>query len=112
MKRFETLKDIVENGFCLSCGLCKELAPEGVIEMQWAPNGQLRPRTSRPLTPDEEDAIVQICPGINQTGPFDQPLVQPDNVWGDLRRVLMGWATDPDTRFQASTGGVMTSINR
>jgi coenzyme F420 hydrogenase subunit beta len=112
MKRFESLKDIVDNGFCLSCGLCKELAPEGTIEMQWAPNGHLRPRTSRPLTPEEEDAIVQICPGINQTGPFDQPLVQPSNVWGDLRRVVMGWATDPDTRFQASTGGVMTSINR
>ena len=93
MKRFQSLKDIVDNGFCLSCGLCKELAPEGTIEMQWAPNGHLRPRTSRPLTPEEEDAIVQICPGINQTGPFDQPLVQPSNVW--VTSDASSWAGPP-----------------
>jgi coenzyme F420 hydrogenase subunit beta len=112
MKRFESLKDIVENGFCLSCGLCKELAPEGVITMAWAPNGQLRPNTARALTADEDAAIVEICPGINQTGPFESDLVNPHPLWGDMRRVVMGYATDPDTRFRASTGGVMTSINR
>jgi coenzyme F420 hydrogenase subunit beta len=80
--------------------------------MEWAPNGQLRPRTSRPLTPDEDAAIVQVCPGINQTGPFNEPRARPHDVWGDLRRVVMAWAADPDIRLRASTGGVMTAINR
>ena len=112
MNRFETLKDIVENGFCLSCGLCKGCAPEGVIEMVQSPIGQIRPSTNRLLTAEEDKAIVDICPGINQTGPFDDTLVRPNSVWGDLRRVVIAWSGDPETRFKASTGGVMTSINR
>jgi coenzyme F420 hydrogenase subunit beta len=111
VKHFETLKDIVENGFCLSCGLCKELAP-GAIDMRWASNGHIRPQVSRALTPEEDAAIVRVCPGINQTGPFDEPLQRPNAVWGDVRKVVMAWAADPEVRFKASTGGVLSAINR
>ncbi|MDA1035996.1 MAG: Coenzyme F420 hydrogenase/dehydrogenase, beta subunit C-terminal domain [Chloroflexi bacterium] len=112
MKRFESLRDIVENGYCMSCGLCTGCAPDGVIQMRWSNNGHLRPRTTRDLTIKEEDAIVRICPGINQTGPFNAPLVRGNHVWGELRRVAMSWASDPNVRFRSSTGGVIAAINR
>ena len=112
MRRFESLNDIVENGFCLSCGLCKDCAPEGTIEMAWTGNGQIRPQANRPLTVEENAAVLRLCPGINQTGPFDEPMVHGDDVWGEQRRVVMGWAADQEVRFHASTGGAMTAINR
>ncbi len=35
-----------------------------------------------------------------------------DSVWGEHRRVARGHATDPYLRFHASSGGVMTAVNR
>lgn len=115
MRRFAGLNDIVQNGFCTSCGLCTTCAPEGVVQMGWSDAGQLRPRTSRPLTPDEDAAVLQLCPGVNMTGPFGGQRGGREgmsDVWGELRRVVTAWAGDAETRFAASTGGVMTSVNR
>jgi coenzyme F420 hydrogenase subunit beta len=110
MKRFESLSEIVSHGYCLSCGLCTQVV-DG-IEMALTTEDQLRPRPSRRLTPDDEARIVAICPGISVTGPFGDDLAFPDPVWGDVRTTHEGWATDPETRFRASAGGVMTAINR
>jgi coenzyme F420 hydrogenase subunit beta len=112
MRRFEGLADIVENGFCTSCGLCTLCAPEGVIQMGWAANGQLRPRPARALTPDEDAAIVRLCPGVTQQGPFTGPDAPHDAVWGPVGRVVWAWAADPQTRLRASTGGAMSAVNR
>lgn len=113
MRRFKSLKDIVENGFCMSCGLCTGCAPEGVIQMGWAANGQLRPKASRELLPEEDAAVLRLCPGINQTGPFvDGPPANGDVVWGEPQRVVTAWSSDPDVRFRSSTGGATSAINR
>lgn len=110
MKRFTSLGDIVSGGYCLSCGLCTQLA-DGV-EMALTRDDQLRPRARRTLTSEEQARIVRLCPGVSVTGPFGNGLVRPDPVWGDVRTTHEGWASDPDTRFRASAGGVMTAINR
>ena len=110
MKRFETLAEIVSHGYCLSCGLCTQVV-DG-LEMALTRDDQLRPRPSRPLTPEDEARIVAICPGVTIEGPFGQEMAFPDPVWGDVRTTHEGWASDPDTRFRASAGGVMTAINR
>jgi len=112
MRRFSTLKDIVSGGYCLSCGLCTQVVDDGAIEMRLTRDDQLRPRVRRALTKAEEARIVQLCPGVSVTGPFGVDMIAPDPVWGDIRGTYEGWATDADTRFRASAGGVMTAINR
>jgi len=112
VNRFKGLRDIVENGFCMSCGLCTGCAPDGVVTMAWSDNGQLRPQLSRELSQGEDAAVLRLCPGVNQTGPFDGTRSDLDYVWGELRRVAMAWSADPGTRLRSSTGGVMTSVNR
>ena len=109
---FERLTDIVENGYCMGCGLCTQVVEPGAIEMGFTGNGQIRPRARRALEPGEEARICRVCPGVSVTGPFDGTLERPDAVWGDLRRVVSGHAADAALRFRASTGGVMTAINR
>lgn len=109
--QFASLDDIVDNGFCIGCGLCVPLAPSGRIEMLPGDNGHRRPRPAAPLAAEEEAAILRLCPGVNVTGPFGSEV--PGNpVWGHERRVATGWATDPEVRHRASTGGVMTAVNR
>ncbi len=67
MRRFEGLADIVENRFCTSCGLCTLCAPEGVVQMGWAANGQLRPRAARPprawREPSQRERQPRTSPG-------------------------------------------------
>ncbi len=108
---FGSLADIVDNGYCIGCGLCVPLAPAGRIEMVPAPNGHRRPVAAAPIPAAEEAAILRHCPGINLTGPFPpgSPPVNP--VWGVEARVATGWASDPELRRRASTGGVMSAVN-
>ena len=107
---FHSVQQIVEQGYCVSCGLCEGLS-EGAVPMQFLTSGQLRPNPAQ-ITPEVEAQILEICPGINVTGPFEVPLQNPDPIWGDLRDVVMGWASDAETRFRSSAGGVMTALNR
>ena len=107
---FHSVQQIVEQGYCVSCGLCEALS-EGAVPMQFLTSGQLRPNPAQ-ITPEVEAQILEICPGINVTGPFEVPLQNPDPIWGDLRDVVMGWASDAETRFRSSAGGVMTALNR
>ncbi len=108
---FDGLGDIVGNGFCIGCGLCRALAPSAAIEMREAPNGHLRPEPRRPIPAAEEAAILALCPGINVTGPFGGG-GDLDPVWGKVRRVVRGHAADPDIRFRAASGGLMTAVSQ
>ncbi|WP_166418156.1 Coenzyme F420 hydrogenase/dehydrogenase, beta subunit C-terminal domain [Cochlodiniinecator piscidefendens] len=112
MRQFQTLGEIVDNGFCIGCGLCKAIAPNAAIEMREAAHGHLRPAPTRLLEKDEEKAILGSCPGINVTGPFSAD-TKPgfDAIWGECRRIARGYAQDKALRFAASSGGIMTAIN-
>jgi coenzyme F420 hydrogenase subunit beta len=112
-KGFSTLEEIVGNGFCIGCGLCAAVAPAARIEMRLARHGHLRPVARAEISPQDQASIVRHCPGVTVAGPFGGPATVPlDPVWGAVGRVARGHATDPDLRFRASSGGVMTAINR
>jgi coenzyme F420 hydrogenase subunit beta len=112
-KGFASLDDIVSNGFCIGCGLCAAVAPAARIEMRLAGHGHLRPVAQAAITEEDQARIVRHCPGVTVKGPFaDQTDAPLDDVWGANRRVTRGYATDRALRFRASSGGVMTAINR
>ncbi len=114
MTGFGSLEDVVSNGFCIGCGLCAAVAPGAGIRMVPAASHEhLRPLPSRPLTDDEQERFLATCPGIRVSGPFTgAPRDGVDSIWGECRRVARGHASDSDLRFRASTGGVMTAVNR
>ena len=85
---------------------------DDAISMATTKDDQLRPKPNRVLTPDEDRKIVEVCPGVTVNGPFNGEMASPDPVWGDIRAAKMGWATDPEIRFIASAGGVMTAVNK
>lgn len=70
--------------------------------------GYNRPVAIGPVSADEERAIATGCPGA---------VVEPwsgaarvDPTWGPYRRVMTGAATDPVTRFEGSSGGVISAL--
>jgi coenzyme F420 hydrogenase subunit beta len=67
-----------------------------------------RPDPIAPLSPDEDRAIAEICPGLGQE------VVRGDRersvLWGPYRSVATGWATDPDLRHAGASGGALSAI--
>ena len=110
-----SLNEIVENGLCIGCGLCRSLAGSQEIEIIMTPEGRLRPVARSALSHSTLTRINAVCPGTRIAGP---PQAQTDaatltdTVWGPAERVSLGYAGDPAVRFQASSGGVLTALGQ
>ncbi len=108
-----TLADIVTNGLCMGCGLCASLAGPDRVAMRWTQEGRLRPVAAAPLDAATLDLINAVCPGLHVEG-MDAATAGPgaafDTAFGYAQALWRGWSGDPDIRFRAATGGVLTTL--
>lgn len=103
------LAEIVDSGLCIGCGLCKSIAPES-IEIRMTDYGGERPTETAPLTDDEVGLINKVCPGL--TVELADSDVQRDPMWGPVARLVRGYSAEPEVRFEAATGGVLSGLGR
>ncbi|MDX1784586.1 MAG: Coenzyme F420 hydrogenase/dehydrogenase, beta subunit C-terminal domain [Roseovarius sp.] len=102
-----SVREVVENGLCIGCGLCEALGPER-WRMTMTPEGRLRPAPLEPELPAADAAILAACPGvIAEATPQG---ANEDPVWGSYTHMGEAWAGDADIRFRAATGGVLTAL--
>lgn len=102
-----SIRAVVEHGLCIGCGLCEALAP-GRWRMAMTHQERLRPM---PLVPEDDAAdaaILAACPGAVAEATAEGE--QTDPVWGSYTHMGEAWAGDPDIRFRAATGGVLTAL--
>lgn len=107
------LETIVMHGLCAGCGLCASLAGEGQVEMGLTAAGHMRPQVRAPLDAGTMDRIRATCPGITLTGPDPAQVGekgQVHDVWGPIRTIHRGWASDAGLRFHSAAGGAMTAL--
>ncbi len=113
MSPAERLNRISEQGLCVGCGLCQTIAGPDQVRVEMTPTGYERPVIVGDIDHATVDKIYDVCPGIRVEG-LPQGLVdastQHDKVWGAYRRVVRAFASDPDIRHRASTGGVLTAL--
>ena len=100
MQHPNSLREIVENGLCIGCGLCQSIAGFERVEMVMVdPPGRLRPKIKQPLDRKTEDAILAACPGARIDEPVDPKRhgqdVKVDPSFGPWHRV---WGAMPRTR--------------
>ncbi|WP_245451657.1 Coenzyme F420 hydrogenase/dehydrogenase, beta subunit C-terminal domain [Mesorhizobium waimense] len=110
-----SLSEIVENGLCIGCGLCRSLAGLGAVEMVMTPEGRERPVARQALDMSTLMRINAVCPGTRIAGPppaqaSDARLM--DTVWGPAERLVLGSAGDPTVQFRGSGGGVLTALGQ
>lgn len=102
-----SLREVVENGLCIGCGLCAAMAPER-WRMAMTAEGRLRPAPHAPEDPAADGAILAACPGAvveaEARGTHD------DALWGSYTTMTEAWAGDPGTRFRAASGGVLSAL--
>ena len=106
----KTLDEIIESGLCIGCGLCVPIAGADRLEMVMTDTGVERPRTKAPISDDALRAINAVCPGLIVE--LEPGAVATDPMWGPIDSIAKGYATDPDVRFEAATGGVLTALGR
>ena len=105
-----TLEEIVGNGLCMGCGICRSVLGPEVLTHSDEEDGLERPREVRPMTAAEIQTLNAICPGINVSFPETESDATHDAMWGNIIRVTQGFASDSDVRFRAATGGALTAL--
>jgi len=107
------LETIVSHGLCTGCGLCASLAGSDRLEMRVTSFGQIRPHAREKIEPDTLERIRSICPGIRVTGADASQVGSAGTmhpVWGPIRSLHRGWASDEAVRFRSAAGGSMTAL--
>ena len=110
-----TLDEIVENGLCIGCGLCRSIAGPDHVDLVMTPEGRERPRACRPLNRVTLERINAVCPGTRIGGGNPESsgiAAMHDTVWGLAERLSIGYARDPLVRFRGSSGGVLTALGQ
>ena len=111
----ERLYAIVEQGLCIGCGLCQSIAGKNRVRVCKTMSGYEQPVVVGELDHATVDRIYQSCPGTRIEG-LPARLIEADtrhdNVWGPWRRMVRAWASDPEVRFEGSTGGIMTALGQ
>ena len=111
----ERLYAIVEQGLCIGCGLCQSVAGSNRVKVTKTPSGYEHPVVVGDLDHATVDTIYDVCPGTRVDGLPDHLVVSDtkvDNVWGPWRRIVLAWASDPEVRFEGSTGGALTALGQ
>lgn len=110
-----TLDQIVENGLCIGCGLCRSIAGSENVELVMTPEGRERPVARRLLNRTTLERINTVCPGTrigSSSSPSAGSTTMQDPVWGSADRLSIGYARDPLVRYRGSSGGVLTALGQ
>lgn len=107
------VQSVVTSGNCSGCGVCVALAPQE-LKMELDESGFLRPVSIHKdggLEDDEpkKTAFQNSCPGYLVDG-LDNTSMNME-PFGNFIQAWKGYAKDPKTRFEGSSGGVLTALS-
>ncbi len=103
MKNSDVIKNIVSDQLCLGCGACVQVSGHGKVDLKLNTEGFLRPVVINDITESEAKAVLNVCPGI-RVGNAEKGADYSD-LWGPVISTHVGWSTNPDIRYAASSGG-------
>lgn len=114
MRERQSIISIVDDGLCLSCGTCVAICPKEaiVLELEWD-SGMYNPNVDISLC-NRCGLCLELCPGgsvdlIQMTRDiFGEDPVNP--LIGNYIDCHIGHSNDPDLRYNASSGGVVTAV--
>ena len=113
MSRPLSVPKIVQSGLCIGCGLCQSIAGADKLALVTTSEGRERPHEVSAPSEDDLKLINAVCPGLHAPGPSREQAEEFDEIWGPKEGPwLIGWAGDPDVRYRAATGGVLTALGQ
>jgi coenzyme F420 hydrogenase subunit beta len=112
VSQIKSLKDVVDWGLCTGCGACYYACSEAAVSLVNIESVGIRPQfnSSSCLTCTK---CLSICPGNSvdaSVAPINSQGKLPDVGFGDAIEIWEGHATDPEIRYRASSGGIITAL--
>lgn len=114
--RVRSFAEVVSAGLCIGCGACYGLGGRGSpLSLEDTPSG-IRPKFDYEASAVSEH--ISVCPGATITDDLHEhhtaaaQSLQDRNadLIGPCCSVMVGSAADTQTRFQASSGGIITAL--
>lgn len=88
----------------MGCGLCSSVLNHESFRMELGTDGFYYPIANQKLSTEDGKMVKKICPGIHiETHPNK-------SIWGNILSVCEAWATNPQIRYKAASGGVVTAL--
>lgn len=113
-RSLKTLSDVVDWGLCIGCGACAYACKRGGVRMVHVESEGFRPVFEDPAC-RECTACLEICPGARVNGNLEighlPKATEADHEFGPTLEIWEGWASDPDLRFRASSGGLLSALS-
>jgi coenzyme F420 hydrogenase subunit beta len=112
VRTIRTIKDVVDWGLCTGCGACYAACDKkGVTLVDVQPVG-IRPQFDASCASCTK--CLSICPGYSidgdlQTGAASKR-TEAEHEFGPALEIWEGHATDPEIRYNGSSGGVVSAL--
>ncbi len=112
-RQIRTLKDVVDWGLCTGCGACFYACRKGGISLVNVESVGIRPRFKSADCASCTECL-SICPGYSVdaslvSGHAARP-TEADHEFGPALEIWEGYAADPEIRYKASSGGLLTAL--
>ena len=112
LRRIRTLQDVVDWGLCIGCGACYYACDRGGVQLVNVENVGIRPRFDGNGCASCTKCL-SICPGYYVDADMETRLpkqTEADHEFGPALEIWEGWASDPEIRYKASSGGLLTAL--
>ena len=112
-RKVQTIQDVVDWGLCIGCGACYSACKMGAVSLVNIEAVGIRPRFNTVQCASCTDCLP-ICPGYRVDGNLETGSLpktsEADHEFGPSLEVWEGYASDPEIRFRASSGGILTAL--
>jgi len=109
----KTIQDVVDWGLCTGCGACYYACTKGGVSLVNVESVGIRPRFDQDAC-RSCTACLSICPGYIVDGDMETGTLpkttKADHEFGPVLEIWEGWATDPEIRYKASSGGILSAL--
>jgi len=114
MKTIQTIADIVAWRMCVGCGACAFACPKENIRLVDIVQEGIRPQIMDPGQCGSCRECLDVCPSheADYSSHRSRPGILPELLptLGPILEIWEGHATDPEIRFQGSSGGALTAL--
>ncbi len=109
----QALKNVIDSNLCTGCGTCVGICPNETLAMQITKRGIEVPKIVKDNCNDC-NLCTNVCPVINenlkQINQFVFNKITCDRFMGTFCNCFTGYSTNPRIRWEATSGGVITSL--